>query len=219
MWVNGENGGTSVSCADQTVGTIKTSFAILLTYCIFMSSFQSHSSQTELELRTPIDLPWIKSSLPLSGPQMWPPLSTSEQPSSKSSACCGSDLQQFPYSVLLVLTFTAFSNLQSTQSLLPSLFCVCKPDLFSSLSKLTFCLVLSNDERAHCYSWQISSFMGRSSEHDRHLSGSPNTAGRQNTLSSVFLLRCRVFYGKNADCMWHCEKIWPISDIQLWSSL
>lgn len=150
---------------------------------------------------------------------MWPPVSTSEQPSSKSSACCGSDLQQFAYSALLVLTFTAFSDLQSTQSFLPSLFCVCKPDLFSSLSKLTFCLVLSNDERAHCYSWQIPSFVERSSEHDRHLSVSPNTARRQNTLSSVFLLRRKVFYGKNGGCTWHCEKIWRISDIQLWSSL
>lgn len=150
---------------------------------------------------------------------MWPPVSTSEQPSSKSSAHCGSDLQQATHSVLLVLTFTAFSSLQSTQRLLPSLVCVCKPDLFSSLSKLTFCLVLSNDERAHCYSWQSPSFVGRSSQHDRHLSVSPNRAGRQNTLSLVFLLRCKVFYGKNAGCMWHCEKIWRISDIQLWSYL
>lgn len=147
---------------------------------------------------------------------MWPP--GSEQPSSKSSACCGSDLQ-FMHSLLLVLTFTAFSNLQSTQSFLPSLFCVCKPDLFSSLLKLTFCLVLSNDERAHCKSWQIPFFVGRSSGHDKHLSMSPNTAGRHNTLSSVSLLRCKVFYGKNAGCMWHCEKILQISGIQLWSSL
>lgn len=36
---------------------------------------------------------------------------------------------------------------------------------------------------------------------------SPKTAGRQNTLSLVFLLQCKAFYGKNAGCMWHCEKI------------
>lgn len=137
---------------------------------------------------------------------MWPPVSTSGQSSSRSSARCGSDPWQFTHSLLLVLTSTAFSNLQSTQSFLPSLFYVCKPDLFSSLSKLTFCLVLSNDERASCYSWQIPSFMGRSSKHDRYLSVNSNTAGRQNTSSSVFLLWCKVLHGKNAGCMWHCEK-------------
>lgn len=145
---------------------------------------------------------------------MQPPVSTSEHPSSKSSARCGCHLRQFTYSALLFLTFTAFSVLQSTQSFLPSLFCACKPELFSLLSKLPFCLVLSNDERAHCYSWPIPSFMGSSSEHDRHPSVTLNTAGRQNTLASVFLLTCKVFYGKNAGCMWHCEKKWQISGIQ-----
>lgn len=87
---------------------------------------------------------------------MWPPVSASGQHSSRSSARCGSDLRQLTRSHLVV-TSTAFSNLQSTQSFLPSLFYVCKPDVFSSLSELTFCLVLSNDERARCYSWQIPS--------------------------------------------------------------
>lgn len=89
---------------------------------------------------------------------------------------------------------------------LPSLFCVCKLDLFSSTSRLIFCLVLSNDEKACSYSWLIPSCMERSSEHDRHLPASPNKVERQNTLSMVFLLRCKVFYRKNAGCMWHCEK-------------
>lgn len=114
--------------------------------------------------------------------------------------------------------FTAFSDLQSTQSFLPSLFCVCRPDLLSSLLKLTFCLVLSNDERAHGTADKSLPFW----EEIQSLTDtyqSPNTAERQNTSPSVFLLRCKVCYGKNAGCMWHWEKIWHISGIQLWSSL
>lgn len=102
---------------------------------------------------------------------------------------------------------------------LPSLFCVCKWDLFSSLSKLTFCLVLSNDEKAGSYSQMIPSSMEKSSEHDRCLPVSPNKAERQNTSSMVFLLRCEVLYSKNASCMWHCKNMSNFIVIQLWSPI
>lgn len=119
------------------------------------------------------------------------------------SACCGS-LTVHIYSVLLVLTFTALSNLLSAQPLLPAFhFCVCKLDLFLSLSELIFCLVLLNDEKACSYIWPIPSYIERKSE---HLPVSPNKGERQNMSSTIFLLECKVFNSKNAGCVWHCEK-------------
>lgn len=126
-----------------------------------------------------------------------------DNPAQKSSACCGS-LTVHIYSFLLVLTFTALSNLLSAQPVFPAFhFCVCKLDLFSSLSKLIFCLDLSNEEKACSYSWPIPSRTEKKSE---HLQVSPNKGERQNMSSTIFLLECKVFNSKNAGCVRHFEK-------------
>lgn len=217
MWVSGENGGTSVSHAGWSWHN-KTKFYncanLLYLHDLISMLFLPNSTRT-------CNTHWFTLSQILTSTK-WPtdvaPVSTSEQPSSKASARCGSDLQQFTSSLLLVLTLYCFLWSSEHPELPAFLFCVCRPDLLSSLLKLTFCLVLSNDERAHGRADNsLPSWEDIQSLTDTYQS--PNTAGRQNTSPSVFLLRCKVFYGKNAGCMWHCEKIWHISGIQLSSSL